>query len=71
MPKETEIAAKHREAKNICSMKINYLHVPAIYNPKIFELNDDILLQYEIEEQEGTVMSLQFIQTSFDKITSV
>ena len=46
---------KHQAAKNISAMKINYLHVPAIYNPKVFELNDDIILQYEVEEYEGTV----------------
>lgn len=30
------------------SPKISYLHVPACYNPKVFEMDDDIVLQYEI-----------------------
>lgn len=34
-------------SQQIGEVKINYLHVPAMYNPKVFEMNDDIILQYE------------------------
>lgn len=44
---ENASTAKRLECQNIPTIKVNYLHVPAKYNPKVFELNKDIILQYE------------------------
>lgn len=37
------------KSANTKVIKMNYLHVPHCYNPKVYELNDDIILQYETE----------------------
>jgi len=47
----TEASPKNKTTQ-FGKLKVNYLHVPGIYNPKVFEMNDDIILQYETTDTE-------------------
>ena len=53
--RDTTISPNNHSKDIICKsasvkgIKMNYLHVPQSYNPRVYELNDDIILQYETE----------------------
>lgn len=38
--------------------KMNFLHVPACYNPQVFQWNDDIIVQYECQKDASDKLLL-------------
>ena len=47
---------KEKKDSNSNDTKLNFLHVPASYNPQVFQWNDDIIVQYESQKEDKLLM---------------